>query len=70
MMDQTGGDVIFRISGVACFCTPKHFFHYYLQMFSMSGESETNAHDRREVGVTTLPMTDVSSAFWAPFLTG
>lgn len=28
----------------------------------MSGESETNAHDRREVGVTTLPMTDVSSA--------
>lgn len=34
-------------------------------MCSMSGESETNAHDRREVGVTTLPMTDVSSAFWA-----
>lgn len=55
-MDQTGLDVIFQIYLVQpAFAHQNIFFHYYLQMCPMSGDSETNAHGRREVRCDDTP---------------
>lgn len=66
-MDQTGRDVIFQISGVACFCTPKHFLSYYpTNVFHEWGILKQVCMEERW-GVTRLPITNVSSAFCDSF---